>query len=478
MIVLIVMAGLALLALTVAGLSYFVSSMWEREGRASVFSGAQFVILTALTAFFIYLWAMGFFDSGAGSAVLIIGLVLLVAGTFFIVRKSGTNPKALEGTKGMIVGDVDRHDEREIVFSRNRHLSPGTDEYKEFYEKHPQWEEIDARRREAGGPMGGFGSIDRPNEEPNMAALIAASFHVMSMAGKDKRMPPAVLRWREQDHNMDPAEASERVKGFARRLGAVQVGITEINPLWIYSHRGQADVQEDGQGYGKPINTDHKYAIMIAMEMAYEMVRTAPHTPTSIESMINYSKGATIAVQLASFVSSLGSPAEAHHLAHYDGLMVPLAVDAGLGELSRMGYLLSKEFGPRIRLGAVTTNLPLKPDKPLDIGVKDFCDVCKKCAVCCPSGSIPMDDPVEINGTLRWKLNAETCFEYWGKVGTDCNVCMRVCPWSHARTLPHKLIVEMVSRNKAARRLFNYMDDMFYGRKPKPKAVAKWAKYD
>jgi reductive dehalogenase len=177
-------------------------------------------------------------------------------------------------------------------------------------------------------------------------------------------------------------------------------------------------------------------------------------------------------------VSSLGSPAEAHHLAHYDGLMVPLAVDAGLGELSRMGYLLSKEFGPRIRLGAVTTNLPLKPDKPLDIGVKDFCNVCKKCAVCCPSGSIPMDDPVEINGTLRWKLNAETCFEYWGKVGTDCNVCMRVCPWSHARTLPHKLIVEMVSRNKAARRLFNYMDDMFYGRKPKPKAVAKWAKYD
>jgi len=26
-----------------------------------------------------------------------------------------------------------------------------------------------------------------------------------------------------------------------------------------------------------------------------------------------------------------------------------------------------------VRLGAVTTNLPLVPDKPVDIGVKDFC---------------------------------------------------------------------------------------------------------
>jgi len=478
MIVLIVLAALAFLALTVIGLSYFVSSLREREGRVSVFSGAQLLILITLTAFFIYLWATGFFNTGAGLAVLVIGLFLLAVGVFFIAGESGANPKALEGTRGMIVGDVERYDEREVVFSRNRHLQPGADEYKVFYEKHPEWEEIDARRREAGGPMGGFGNIDRPNEEPNLAALIAASFHVMSMAGKDKRMPPAMLRWREQDHNMEPAEASERVKGFARRLGAVKVGITEINPLWIYSHRGQAEIQEDGQGYGKPINADHKYAIVIAMEMAHEMVQTSPHTPTSIESMINYSKGATIAVQLASFVSSLGSPAEAHHLAHYDGLMVPLAIDAGLGELSRMGYLLTKEYGPRIRLGAVTTNLPLKPDKPVDIGVKDFCDVCKKCAVCCPSGSIPMDEPVEVNGTLRWKLNAETCFEYWGKVGTDCNVCMRVCPWSHVRTLPHQLIVKMVSRNRTARRLFNVMDDIFYGRKPRPKAAPKWAEYN
>ena len=78
------------------------------------------------------------------------------------------------------------------------------------------------------------------------------------------------------------------------------------------------------------------------------------------------------------------------------------------------------------------------------------------------SESIPIEDQKAINGTLRWKVNEETCFEYWGKVGTDCNICMKVCPWSHARTLPHKMIVFLVSRNRIARRIFMIMDDFFW----------------
>jgi reductive dehalogenase len=156
-----------------------------------------------------------------------------------------------------------------------------------------------------------------------------------------------------------------------------------------------------------------------------------------------------------------------------------VAVDAGLGELSRMGYLLTKEFGPRIRLSAVTTDMTLVADKPVDLGIQSFCTVCKKCAVCCPSQSIPEDDdPRQVNGTLRWKLNEETCFDYWAKVGTDCNVCMRVCPWSHARTWPHRLIVYLTQRNRLNQRLFTLLDDIFYGCKPKAKQYnGDWAGY-
>ena len=139
---------------------------------------------------------------------------------------------------------------------------------------------------------------------------------------------------------------------------------------------------------------------------------------------------------------------------------------------------MTKEFGPRIRLSAVTTDLPLIPDKPVDIGVEDFCRFCKKCATCCPSESIPMDDdPKESDGSLRWRLNADTCYDYWHKVGTDCCICMKVCPWSHARTFPHRVIVEIIARNAISRRLFSFMDDIFYGKTPKPKAPPKWATF-
>jgi len=90
---------------------------------------------------------------------------------------------------------------------------------------------------------------------------------------------------------------------------------------------------------------------------------------------------------------------------------------------------------------------------------------------CTSAGNVrPVARPVDsigeqavVNGTLRWKLNEQTCFDYWGKIGTDCNICMRVCP-EPCQTFPHRLIVEMVSRNQSARRVFNLMDDAFYGR--------------
>jgi len=164
-------------------------------------------------------------------------------------------------------------------------------------------------------------------------------------------------------------------------------------------------------------------------------------------------------------------------LAHYEGIMVPLAVDAGLGECARMGYLITKEYGPRIRLSGVTTDMPLVPDKPVDIGVEDFCKICEKCSRTCPSKSIPFGDPTDGDGIIRWKYNGQSCADRWLATGTDCGICMRICPWSHARTFPHRFIVDVVSRNKFSRRLFSLMDDIFYGKKPKPKKGPDWARY-
>jgi reductive dehalogenase len=472
LLIIIVAAGLIVQAFI--GLTFLISSIWEKERRASVFGGLQFLGMLALVLLFFYLLNTGFFKTPAGIIILSIGLLIGAFGTFCLIRRIGENHKALEGAKGLIVGEVSRQDEREIMFARNRSLPPGSQQYKHFYEAHPEYEPYDAARREKGGPLGRPGTIDKPLERPNVAATFASLSIPMFLSTPEKVEPRALPIFADQPENINPDIAAEMVKGYARNLGADLVGITEINPLWVYSHRGEI-FHENWDDWGKQIELKHKYAVVFATEMSLDLVGTAPHTPTTIASMGNYAKGAYIATQLAAYIANLGYPTTAHHLRHYDFVLVPLAADAGLGQCGRLGYLMTKEFGPRVRLGAVSTDLPLIPDRPVDIGVEDFCRICKKCAVCCPSNSIPSDDPKEVNGTLRWKLNAETCFDYWGTVGTDCNICMRVCPWSHATTFPHKIIRALISRNHYSRRFFSIMDDIFYGKKPKSKAPPKWA---
>ena len=469
--------AVALIGQAFIALAFFISSIWEKEKRATLFAGLQLLVMAGLVIVFFLLITSGFFETGIGGSILISAFILGTLTLVLLIRKTATNPKVLQGTKGLIVGDVKRYDEREIVFARNRSLRPGSEQYKAFYRDHPEYEEYDAKRRIPGGISGRPGKIDIPFEGPNVAATLASHIIPLSLSTADKVNPPAAPILRGNIVTLNPEEATERVKGFARHLGADLVGVTEVNPLWIYSHRGEI-FHENWEDWGKEIEVGHKYAVVFAMEMSLEMIGPAPHTTATIESNFNYAKGAYIAAQLASFISNLGYTATANHFRHYEAVLVPLAVDAGLGELGRIGFLVTREFGPRVRLGAVTTDLPLITDQPVDIGVEDFCRICKKCALCCPSGSIPPDNPREVNGTLRWKLNAESCFDYWGKVGTGCNICMRVCPWSHARTFPHQVIVGLVSRNMIARRLFSLMDDLYYGKKPKPKAPPKWAHFD
>ena len=471
------LVAIAGIAAAVIGFGFFVSSIWEKERRASIVGGLQLFGMLAALGLVFYLYHAGFFHTTSGGVVLF--LVVTIGGFAIaaLVVRLGTNTNALQGTNGLVFGEVSRQDEREIVFARNRSLPPGSEQYRHFYESHPEYEALDAVRREKGGPLGRPGTIDRPHDRPNVAATYASFSIPMFLSTPEKVEPLTDPIFPVTPHSLTPDVASAIIKGYAKYLGADLVGITEINPLWVYSHRGEI-FHNNWEDWGKEIGAKRRYAVVFATEMALDLVGTAPHTPTTIASMGNYARGAFISTQLAAFVANLGYPATAHHLRHYDMLLVPLAVDAGLGECGRLGYLMTKDFGPRVRLGAISTDLALTPDKPVDIGVEDFCRICKKCAICCPSKSIPLEEPEVVNGTLRWKLNAETCFDYWGTVGTDCNICMRVCPWSHANTFPHKIIRALITRNRYARRLFSMMDDVFYGKKPKAKAAPDWARYD
>ena len=178
-----------------------------------------------------------------------------------------------------------------------------------------------------------------------------------------------------------------------------------------------------------------------------------------------------MAVQLADLIKRLGFQARAHIDGNYRVICPLVARDAGLGELGRMGLLMTPRLGPRVRIAVVTTDLPLETDSPFsDPTTVAFCMDCMKCARSCPSRAISFTDPeADEEGVVRWTIDSEACFTLWAKLGTDCARCMAVCPYSHPDNAVHGLARRAARRSGIARRALLELDDLFYGRRPGPR---------
>ena len=273
----------------------------------------------------------------------------------------------------------------------------------------------------------------------------------------------------------DPAEMSEIIKDAALFLGASLVGITELNRNWMYrpgwERYGHKEIDLD-----KMIPPSIKYAVVMAIETNYDYVKYAPTAKASAAAGLGYSKMAFLSPSLAKFIASLGYKAIA--CGNDSTLSVPLAVDAGLGQLGRFGALITPEFGPRVRLCKVLTDLPLKPTAPIDLGVTEFCEACEKCAEYCPAQAILYGKRTHKArtsstnpGLLKWPLDGERCLRYWYKNGAktdrgmyhiDCYQCVNVCPFNKKPGINHDMIRWFVRKFSMFNSLWIWSDSIFY----------------
>ena len=67
----------------------------------------------------------------------------------------------------------------------------------------------------------------------------------------------------------------------------------------------------------------------------------------------------------------------------------------GLGEIGYSKMLLTPEFGPRVRIGIIITDMELEPDPIMKPGT--LCNRCMACVRECPSGCIPADKTIKDN---------------------------------------------------------------------------------
>jgi epoxyqueuosine reductase len=107
------------------------------------------------------------------------------------------------------------------------------------------------------------------------------------------------------------------------------------------------------------------------------------------------------------------------------------ATRAGLGWIGRHCQLITRQFGPWIRLGTVFTDIDIQCSQPIE---RNFCGKCMRCVEACPAGALkgkawypglPREEILDVQSCDQWKKMHY--FQY--HKGHNCGICSAVCPY-------------------------------------------------
>lgn len=333
-------------------------------------------------------------------------------------------------------------DERDIIFSRLTYKK-GSEPYIEYYARNPEKQETDDAFRER--PV--MGGEDTAMYHALLSPLPDACFGFLSDI---KSFSTGEISQKQVEAS--PEAFTKLIKGLAMYYNAKLVGVTALKPEHYYSHKGRPEAV-----YGREIEETYRFAIAFAVEMEQDMIFCAPALPESVAVTKGYIDAAVIGMVLSYYIRALGYEARNNMDGNYEVVAPYVAQDAGLGEIGRMGLLITKQYGPRVRLGVVSTNMPLVADSRANFGIAEFCAQCSRCAKSCPGKALPYGDKLDESGAWQWGTEPNRCFAMWQKLGTDCGVCLASCPFSSK--LPAELI-ENITTKETRDALHRYCDTM------------------
>ncbi|MDH3602002.1 MAG: hypothetical protein OEU26_20515 [Candidatus Tectomicrobia bacterium] len=234
-----------------------------------------------------------------------------------------------------------------------------------------------------------------------------------------ERMEP-IVEWVQQSGDLEPSgtpsgeDMTEAIRQKARELGYGEVGFTRNNPQYVYQSRKRA------MRGGLP------NAICLALEQDYHKTQSIPSLDAEHTHFGTYFDQGQLIVDLTDFIRSMGYRAQVSGPTWHYGPMIPMFVEAGLGQLGANGQLLSPHFGSRARLQIIFTDANVTYDQPIDYGIHKFCQECQVCVNRCPGRAL-MPEKVWYRGVEKNKLAFKRCRPVMARY-LGCGICMKACP--------------------------------------------------
>jgi len=216
-------------------------------------------------------------------------------------------------------------------------------------------------------------------------------------------------------------ENYDLLKSFARKEGASLFGVAET-----------AAVKDRFHALSPKALRGLEKAVAVAFHLSDRVLEDVVAGPTKLY-FFHYQRVNMLldelGLKISNFIQSQGweaLPIPASQLVDWEKQFAHVshkhvAMQAGIGWIGRNNLLITPQFGARVRLITVLTNMPLKADPPTPFG----CGDCYACLASCPSQSIkgkPEDfDHIGCYHQIKTLVKAA------GISQNICGLCVKAC---------------------------------------------------
>lgn len=251
-----------------------------------------------------------------------------------------------------------------------------------------------------------YGSLfSKVKTMPSYAKYLLGSFRELNRTVKSIERNPYT------GNKTITSEVLTDLEAFARFNGISGIGYTEVKETHMFSESIVL----------------FKNAIVFTMEMKKTEIEHAPSRRTIKEIFRTYYELGRSVNIISDFLRSKGFNAQPIPAIGSNLNLSVMARDAGLGGFGKNGLLITKDFGPSVRLAAVLTdieNLPLNKELNHE-WIQRFCNSCNACVKKCPAGAIYEKMIICEDGSEQ-HIDYKKCADPFSKQH-GCTVCIKEC---------------------------------------------------